>query len=65
MKSKDHKGMARRRMVSDRSRHFFGDINQQATAGLPAFRQRIERQAHMQQQPLQQQQAKSEPEDDK
>jgi len=48
MKSKDPKGVVRRRMVSDRSRQFFGDVAQQAGAGLPEFQQRIERQIHQQ-----------------
>jgi len=64
MGSKEHSGRLRRRMVSDRSRRFFGDIAKEAAAGLPDFRRRIDRQVQtQQQQQVQQQQSKIEPDD--
>jgi len=61
MGSKEHSDRLRRRMVSDRSRRFFGDIAKQVAAGMPDFQQRMERQVHTeQQQQVQQQQTKSE-----
>ena len=63
MKPRNRKGAARRKIVSDRSRAFFGAVAEQASAELPQLQQKIEE--RIQEQPGQQQQSKSEPDEAK
>lgn len=61
MKPRDRRGAARRKTVAERTRAFLDAVQEQASTDLPELQQKIEQRA--QQQPVQQQQSKTEPDE--